>query len=86
MPPQPAERLPRVPAKRRGVSLSTAISGGSSNTVLSFSVTMPWYVGSSHGLCLLTVLNRSRERKRTDKLRVVTLKRTALETHTHTHH
>lgn len=31
-----------LPAKRRGASLSRAISGGSRSTVLSFSVTMPW--------------------------------------------
>lgn len=45
------------PAYRRGASLSRAMRGGSSNTLSSFSVTIPWYVVSIHGLCLLTVRN-----------------------------
>lgn len=37
-----SELLASVPAKRSGESLSRAMRGGSSSTVLSFSVTIPW--------------------------------------------
>lgn len=41
--------------------MSSAIRGGSRSTLSSFSVTIPWYVVSIHGLCLLTVGNRKRK-------------------------
>ena len=59
-----------VPAKRRGASLSRAMRGGSRSTVLSLSVTKPWYVGSSHGLCLLTVFKNRRRRKDIGQVRI----------------
>lgn len=40
--------------------MSKAKSGGFSRTVLSFSMTMPWYSASIHGLCLLADPPRER--------------------------
>lgn len=68
-----------VPAKRRGASLSRAISGGSRSTVLSLSVTKPWYVGSSHGLCLLTVFKNRKRRKDIGQVRITIFNSTSFE-------